>query len=412
MKGIEVPLALLQTIVRGFYTTKHIVIVDAIIKHKVLNQEELSILLGLKPKEIRILCAKLHHDRLLSVHTKSEPSSFGRNLNKTFYYITYRTVVDVIRWRISRLIKIVENSATTDANGIRREQADYECPKCGRQYSLLDVQPLANADYSAFICQDCDTVLVEAEKEVFESQEKLNMLISQLEPILRLLKEIDDLEIPMNNFVTSMDEAIPLDKIGSSGTISMNLTRESIQSLADHKAKLKAEQTTLTTTSGPAVVIDYTGTALSDKPESTEATNNVTLPEWTTHSTVTGERHVAKDSKSQDTEPSKDDEKPSMNQDDETEDTKAAIAAYYEALRQKEITEKEAEDEDDDDDDDDDSILFEDISTTMTTPADSGVNSPEERSSKRAKLYDTTTSNSGQPSADEEDEEEFEDIMK
>lgn len=64
---------LIRTVVRGFYETKHVLVIDALMVHSALVNEDLARLLGMQQKDLRKLCGKLKEDRLLAVyvHLKS-----------------------------------------------------------------------------------------------------------------------------------------------------------------------------------------------------------------------------------------------------------------------------------------------------------------------------------------------------
>jgi transcription initiation factor TFIIE subunit alpha len=59
---------LIRTVVRAFYETRQILIVDALFIHSVLHAEDLAFLLGMQQKDLRKLCAKLREDRLIAVY--------------------------------------------------------------------------------------------------------------------------------------------------------------------------------------------------------------------------------------------------------------------------------------------------------------------------------------------------------
>lgn len=80
---------LIRTVVRTFYETRHILVVDALFIHSVyvlgshgliskrtntdcyrdsLHAEDLAFLLGMQQKDLRKLCAKLREDRLIAVY--------------------------------------------------------------------------------------------------------------------------------------------------------------------------------------------------------------------------------------------------------------------------------------------------------------------------------------------------------
>ena len=77
---------LIRTVVRAFYETKHVLVIDALMVHSAyvrrrwclcasklntphsLVNEDLAHLLGMQQKDLRKLCGKLREDRLLAVY--------------------------------------------------------------------------------------------------------------------------------------------------------------------------------------------------------------------------------------------------------------------------------------------------------------------------------------------------------
>ena len=78
---------LIRSVVRAFYETRHILVVDALFLHSVyesqkaiecylaadhlyhsLHAEDLAFLMGMQQKDLRKLCARLREDRLIAVY--------------------------------------------------------------------------------------------------------------------------------------------------------------------------------------------------------------------------------------------------------------------------------------------------------------------------------------------------------
>lgn len=68
---------LIKRICRGFYTAKHCIVVDIIIKHSIMRDDHISLLMSLQNLEVRKLCGKLREDRILTmcVSTESDRSA-------------------------------------------------------------------------------------------------------------------------------------------------------------------------------------------------------------------------------------------------------------------------------------------------------------------------------------------------
>ena len=59
---------LIGCVTRAFHETKHILVIDALIVHSALRDDDLAHLLGMQTKELRKLCAYLEEVRLLAVY--------------------------------------------------------------------------------------------------------------------------------------------------------------------------------------------------------------------------------------------------------------------------------------------------------------------------------------------------------
>jgi transcription initiation factor TFIIE subunit alpha len=62
---MEVVKTLIRHVTRGFYDLKSILIMDALLIHSVLSDDDIFQLLGIQRKDLRALCAKLKEDHLV-----------------------------------------------------------------------------------------------------------------------------------------------------------------------------------------------------------------------------------------------------------------------------------------------------------------------------------------------------------
>ncbi|KAF7624543.1 hypothetical protein AFLA_008247 [Aspergillus flavus NRRL3357] len=155
---------LIRTVVRAFYETRHILVVDALFIHSVLHAEDLAFLLGMQQKDLRKLCAKLREDRLISVNTRAEiRDGSTRPVNREYYYIPLHPVIDAIKFKISKLTSTIKAQYTPS-----EERKEYICLRCGAEWTELDVLSLYSEE--GFECQNSEEA---ARKAAVEKQNAL-----------------------------------------------------------------------------------------------------------------------------------------------------------------------------------------------------------------------------------------------
>lgn len=198
---------LIRYVSRGFYGRPYVLILDAVLVHSVLSEDDLSHLLGIQRKELRSLCNKLIDDRLLNIHVQREEGMNGmRPTTKTYYFIHFTEAIDAVKWKVHQVVQGVQQHIKADSS-----PQGYICPICKTKYSQLDAVALLNFEKNEFICSLCNEVLVEDDsgKVAKENQLKYSNLMKQLEPLINYLRKIDEHTIPENNFATSLSKMVP-----------------------------------------------------------------------------------------------------------------------------------------------------------------------------------------------------------
>lgn len=395
--------ALLKFVVRGFYSQLHVLVIDAVLMHSVLAEDDLSHLLGIQRKELRSICSKLVDDRLLTVHVQKEEGPQQRPISRTYYYIHFTEAIDAIKWKLHSVVSSVKNELHADSN-----PQGYMCPVCKTKYSQLDAVSLLNYEKNQFLCSLCDVKLVEDDsgKTAKENQAKYSSLMKQLEPIVEYLKQIDEQSIAENSFESSLEKIIPAqaNTLASYSVSSKNSRMFDRNSYLTNKSSISAgsrSQATLhvniTTANDDLLQSEQKAHELEEKRKQNA------LPAWHEQSTVGGASQLGKLDPADDSALKHDDDLVSINtglesssgksditmttassadhaqqhaqhaaaapqeQDKESED---ALAAYYEQLAKQQQEEDDEEEEEEDDE-------FEDIEPSQT-PAPAATASPKD----------------------------------
>lgn len=196
---------LLREVVYLFYPPPAAVVMETLLHHGVLFEDDLVKLCQLHRKVLRSHANSLAKDKLLTVHAQKEESG-GRFFTRVYYYIHHIEAIDAIKWKVHCIVKKMK-----DDIGALSEPQGYVCPTCHRKYTLLDAASLLADDGLSFECALCGDQLQDDDisQEQIKGQEKLQKLMKLLEPIIKWLKEIDDDVIEDNNFESSLIKAIP-----------------------------------------------------------------------------------------------------------------------------------------------------------------------------------------------------------
>ncbi|KAF7584174.1 putative transcription initiation factor IIE subunit alpha [Clavispora lusitaniae] len=358
--------SLLRFVARGFYSRPYILILDAVLIHSVLSEDDLIYLLGINRKELRSLCNKLVDDRIIASHNQKEENPQQRLTNRTYYYIHITEAIDAIKWKVHSIVSSIKEEMSSYGN-----PHGYLCPRCGKKVSQLDAISLLSDDGASFICDSCSGVLVEddSSQQASIKQEKLEKLMLQLDPIIGYLKKIDNSDIEDNNFEMALTKAIPAQS-GSTASYMMS-------NRVPGKSKSQISQSLQNAASKANATLHVSITASDEnyereqqeKESRRQKLEQNALPSWHSASTVgqTSSFGVHDD----DADVTVKEEKPVVKEEGEAtpeveshlteaekkeKEAQDVLAAYY-----ADLAEREADEDDDDDDDDDDLEDLEDI---------------------------------------------------
>lgn len=197
---------LLKFVVRGFYGGSFVLVLDAILFHSVLAEEDLKQLLGINKTDLGPLIARLRSDGLLSTHKQREYPPNSKSVERVYFYIKYPHAIDSIKWKVHQVVQRLKDDLDKNSapNG-------YMCPICETKYTQLEAVQLLNYDRTEFLCSLCDEPLIEDDsgKKNKEKQDRLNRLMDQVQPIIDYLKKIDDSRIEENTFEIALARLIP-----------------------------------------------------------------------------------------------------------------------------------------------------------------------------------------------------------
>ncbi|KAL2143125.1 hypothetical protein VTI28DRAFT_339 [Corynascus sepedonium] len=197
---MEVAQTLVRAVMRAFYTTQEILVIEALVTHSVLRDDELAYLMKMNLKDMHRLCATLRDARFLVVHTRPEmQEGKTRPINRTYYYIDYRQTIDAIKWRVYKSDKDMQGSVQP-----QDESKEYSCPRpgCHAQWTQLEV--LDSVSPAGFTCQRCGAVLELSKEKEAPGHQQLSRMNNQFKFMTDMLQEIDRAVVPECSFDKAM----------------------------------------------------------------------------------------------------------------------------------------------------------------------------------------------------------------
>ncbi|CAM1510274.1 Fc.00g006090.m01.CDS01 [Cosmosporella sp. VM-42] len=285
---MDLAVTLIKSVMRAFYQTRDILVVDALILHEALRDDDLAYLMNINTKDLHKICGKLREDRFLTVHTRSELREGNpRPSNRTWYYINYRHTIDAIKWRVYTIDKEVQGTTQ-----IANEKKEYFCPFCKAEWTAMEV--LDNVGPEGFLCHRCHhTLTFEADRNA-GGHEQSTRLNDQFKFISELLPQIDAVHIPECDFDRALAKARPVVRDATH----QRVTTIAVDAGANRPMAVKG----LTNTGPQSIAVNI---STSDGPTEAEkaaekarkekiAKQNA-LPSWMSNSTVTGESFTAVD---------------------------------------------------------------------------------------------------------------------
>ncbi|KAI1822850.1 hypothetical protein F4861DRAFT_512915 [Xylaria intraflava] len=391
---------LVRSVSRVFFNspdidTRHVLIIDALIIHSALRDDDLSYLMSMNLKDLHRICAKLRDERLLQVHVRPElREGQQRPTNRTYYYIDYRQAIDAIKWRVYHIDKAVQGNAKPSS-----EKKSYFCRRCHAEWTQMEVLDKVDP-LRGFRCHRCDDILdFDPEREAggHEQSTKLN---NQLRFITDMLPKLDSMIVPENTFEIAHAAARPVVR---------DATNQAAPSIVVESMAKPTAVRGMANTGPQSISVNITeleGPTEAEREAERERKERIAqanaLPEWHVQSTVTGASYSG-------TNPL-----PAIRADEE-EDTKKLNDPIDDAMHGEEVNnlfemlarqqaeearrkEAEADDSDEEDDqDDDEEEEFEDItnnagsvgekrlaSSDSTSAADTPAS--EERPPKKVKV--------------------------
>ena len=279
-RGLNLAKELIRSVVRSFYETRHIIIVDALVRHSAIRDDDLAYILQLNIKDVHKMCGFMREARLLAVHTRAEQrEGQQRANNRTYYYINYPQSVDAIKWRVYQLSKSVQKAPAPAT-----ERKDYFCPRCKSEWTQLEV--IDNCGPTGFLCHKCNGLLQHDPTRNAGGHEKSSEMNKQLRFITDILQKIDAVRVPEHNFDVAIGRRMEVARDHTHMVAATTVVEPSRPTAVKGRTDIgpKTIQVAISTADGPTEAEKQAERERKEKLAKQNA-----LPAWMVQSTVSGE---------------------------------------------------------------------------------------------------------------------------
>lgn len=191
----EVPSSLKQLarlVARGFYTIEDALIVDMLVRNPCLKEDDISELLKFEKKMLRARLTMLKNDKFMQAKVKMETGPDGKAHKVNYYYINFKTFVNVIKYKLDLMRKRLE---TEERDATSR--ASFKCTNCSKAFTDLEVDQLFDFNSGEFSCLFCGSAVVEDLSAMPKKDSRLMLakFNEQLQPLYDLLREVEGIKL-------------------------------------------------------------------------------------------------------------------------------------------------------------------------------------------------------------------------
>ncbi|CAO2631983.1 General transcription factor IIE subunit 1 [Lemmus lemmus] len=191
----EVPAALKRLakyVIRGFYGIEHVLALDILIRNPCVKEEDMLELLKFDRKQLRSVLNNLKGDKFIKCRMRVETAADGKTTRHNYYFINYRTLVNVVKYKLDHMRRRIETDERNSTN-----RASFKCPVCCSTFTDLEANQLFDPMTGTFRCTFCHTEVEEDESAMPKKDARtlLARFNEQIEPIYALLRETEDVNL-------------------------------------------------------------------------------------------------------------------------------------------------------------------------------------------------------------------------
>jgi len=191
----EVPSSLKQLariVVRGFYSVEDALIIDMLVRHPCMREDDVAGLLKFDKKMLRARMTMLKNDKFLQVKPRIETDEEGKVVKMNCYYINYRSFVNVVKYKLDHMRKRMETSERDQAS-----RSLFKCMQCDKNFTDLEANQLIDFATGEMRCTHCGGTVDEDEASgpQQDSRQLLARFNSEMKSLYELLHLVENVNL-------------------------------------------------------------------------------------------------------------------------------------------------------------------------------------------------------------------------
>jgi len=171
---VDVPSSLkrlVRTVMRGFYSIEHVLLMDMLIRKPCMKEEDLEHLLKFERKQLRTIIAQLKNDKMIKQRLRMETGPDGKATRQNYHYINYRAFVNVVKYKLDHMRRKIETEERDNTS-----RASFICTDCKKTYTDLEGDQLSDMSTREFRCRFSSST------KILLRSPKLTLALSSLFP--------------------------------------------------------------------------------------------------------------------------------------------------------------------------------------------------------------------------------------
>lgn len=185
---------LARVIVKSFYDTEHAAIINLLVKHTCVKEEDMLELLKFDKKQLRTVLARLKNDKLIKQRVfKEKQADTGNTVTLNYFFIDYKLFVNVVKYKLDHIRNKIEHDEREATN-----RPSFVCKQCDKKYTDLEIDRLIDPSTGNLICDFCSGAIDEDLTDVQQKQNSRSLLAlfnEQMESVFALLKGCENIKL-------------------------------------------------------------------------------------------------------------------------------------------------------------------------------------------------------------------------